>query len=152
MDKQILDYIAEVAKAMLGYWPVSLEVKVTEEDSFVRVNLTTNKDHLFVQPSADPLMAIQHLMRLMVKHKFPGETVHLSVNIGDFHERQKDALIALAESAMQRVKKDGTPVYLPPMSSFERRIVHMHLATTEGIVSESVGSEPNRRLVVKPVS
>ena len=152
MDKQILDYIAKVAEEMFSYWPVSAEVKVTEEAGFVRVNLVTNKDYLFVQPSADPLMAIQHIMRLMVKNKFPGEMIHLSVNIGDFHERQKNALIELTESAVQRVKRDGAPVYLPPMSSFERRLVHLHLANAEGIASESIGSEPNRRLVIKSTS
>lgn len=152
MDKQIIDYITAVVEGVFKYWPLSVEVKVSGEDNFIRVNLTTNKDDIFVQPSADPLLAIQHLIRLMVKNKFPEEVTHLSVNIGDFHERQKNALIALAESAMERVRKDGTPVYLPPMSSFERRIVHMHLANNPEIVSESIGNEPNRRLVVKSAS
>jgi spoIIIJ-associated protein len=152
MDKQIIDYIMEVITGTFKYWPLTAEVNVSEEENFVRVNLTTNKDHLFVQPSAEPLLAVQHIVRLMVKNKFPEAIIHLSVNIGDFHERQKDALIALAESAMERVKKDGTPVYLPPMSSFERRIVHMHLADNPTISSESIGNEPNRRLVVKSAS
>ena len=152
MDKQVISYITEVIQGMFKYWPLSVEASVSEEDSFVRVNLATDKDYLFIQPSADPLLAMQHIVRLMVKNKFPEARIHLSVNIGDFHERQRGALIALAESAMERVKKDGTPVYLPPMSSFERRIVHMHLADNPDIVSESVGSEPNRRLVVKAAS
>ena len=152
MDKQIVDYITEATTKLFSSWPLSVEINTTEEDGFIRVNLTTDKDHIFIQPTADPLLATQHLVRLIVKNKFPEERIHLSVNIGDFHERQKEALITLAESAIEKVKKDGMPMYLPPMSSFERRIVHMHLATDPGVVSESVGSEPNRRLVVKAAS
>ncbi|MBU1083338.1 hypothetical protein KKE14_02795 [Patescibacteria group bacterium] len=152
MDTQVINYITETAKEMFQSWPLSVEVSVSEEDNFVRVSLATDKDHLFIQPSADPLFAVQHIMRLMVKNKFPEERVHLSVNIGDFHERQKEALIALADTAIEKVKKDGMPVQLPSMSSFERRIVHMHLVDTQGIASESVGSEPDRRLVVKSAS
>jgi spoIIIJ-associated protein len=41
-------------------------------------------------------------------------------------------------------------VYLPPMSSFERRLVHLALVDEAGVKSESEGEGDHRRVVVKP--
>jgi len=148
--EQIIGYIKEVIEGMFGSWPVKVNVEVSQEDEFVMVDLTTSNDALFVQPKADPLLALQHLVRLMVRRKFPEELVHLTINIGDFHQRQRDALKKVAQDAMGQAKRGGAPVYLPPMSSFERRIVHMVVAEDPEVVSESTGVGPGRRVVVKP--
>lgn len=147
---QIIDYIKEVIEGMFGSWPIKVSVEVSQEDEFVMVDLTTSNDELFVQPKADPLLALQHLVRLMVRRKFPEELVHLTINIGDFHQRQRDALKKVAQDAVRQAKHGGAPVYLPPMSSFERRIVHMVVAEEPEVVSESTGVGPGRRVVVKP--
>jgi spoIIIJ-associated protein len=146
---QITDYIKEVINGAFSNWPLSVQVEVSQEDDFVMVDLKTDKDALFVQPKADPLLALQHLVRLMVRQKFPETMVHLTVNIGDFHQRQRDALKKVAQDAISQVKRSGDPVYLPPMSSFERRIVHMVVAEDNEVASDSTGVGPGRRVVVK---
>ena len=44
----------------------------------------------------------------------------------------------------------GQPERLAPMTPFERKVVHDAVATVEGVVSESEGEEPERRIVVQP--
>jgi len=150
--EQIVDYIKESLRGMFADWPLKVSVDVSQEDDFVMVDLKTSSDELFIQPKADPLLALQHLVRLMVRQKFPDTAVHLTVNIGDFHQRQRDALTKVAKDAIAQAKTGGVPVYLPPMSSFERRIVHMVIAEDAGVVSESSGVGPGRRVVVKPAA
>ena len=150
--EKIVDYIKQSVAEMFADWPIKVGVEVSQEDDFVMVDLKTSKDDLFIQPKADPLLALQHLVRLMVRQKFPDTAVHLTVNIGDFHQRQRDALTKVAKDAIARAKQDGVPVYLPPMSSFERRVVHMVIAEDTDVVSESSGVGPGRRVVVKPAA
>lgn len=148
--EEVIDYIKEVIGGMFESWPIKVGVEASQEDEFVMVDLTTSNDALFVQPKADPLLALQHLVRLMVRRKFPEELVHLTINIGDFHQRQRDALKKVAQDAAGQAKRGGVPVYLPPMSSFERRVVHMVVAEDSEVTSESTGVGPGRRVVVKP--
>lgn len=148
--EQVIDYIKEAIEGMFSSWPLKVKVDVSQKDEFVMVDLKTSQDASFVQPKADPLLALQHLVRLMVRRKFPEELVHLTINIGDFHQRQRDALSKVAQDAITQVKRSGAPVYLPPMSSFERRIIHMAIAEATEVVSESTGAGAGRRVVVKP--
>lgn len=148
--EQVIEYIKQVMAGMFADWPVKVEVETSQEDDFVMVDLKTSNDALFVQPKADPLLALQHLVRLMVRQKFPETSVHLTVNIGDFHQRQRDALTKVASDAIKQAKASGAPVYLAPMSSFERRIVHMVAAADSDVASESSGVGPGRRVVIKP--
>ena len=148
----MVDYIKQVIAEMFTHWPIKVSVEVSQEDDFIMVDLKTSKDDLFIQPKADPLLALQHLVRLIVRQKFPDTSVHLTVNIGDFHQRQRDALAKVTKDAITQAKQNGAPVYLPPMSSFERRIVHMVIAEDKEVVSESSGVGPGRRVVVRPAA
>ncbi|MFA5270020.1 MAG: R3H domain-containing nucleic acid-binding protein [Patescibacteria group bacterium] len=150
--EKLVDYIKESVAGMFAEWPIKVSVEASQEDDFVMVDLKTSNDALFVQPKADPLLALQHLIRLMVRQKFPETSVHLTVNIGDFHQRQRDALTKVAEDAIKQAKQNGAPVYLSPMSSFERRIVHMVAAADNEVVSESSGVGPGRRVIIKPAA
>ncbi|OGB75232.1 hypothetical protein A2810_02010 [candidate division Kazan bacterium RIFCSPHIGHO2_01_FULL_49_10] len=150
--EQIVDYIKQVVGGMFADWPIKISVETSAEDDFIMVDIKTGDDALFVQPKADPLLALQHLVRLMVRQKFPEQMVHLTINIGDFHRRQKEALTKVADDAIKQAKQSGAPVYLSPMSSFERRIVHMVAATDPEVLSESSGVGPGRRVVIKPAA
>lgn len=55
-----------------------------------------------------------------------------------------------SRKAAGRVRKTGMPVELEPMSSAERRVIHMELAEDPTVMSESSGEGKNRRVVVKP--
>ncbi|MCC7575348.1 MAG: hypothetical protein KK926_00760, partial [Methanomethylovorans sp.] len=58
----------------------------------------------------------------------------------------------LAESIAREALRKGTPVSLEPMSSWERRIVHLALRDNKEVETRSIGEEPSRRVLVCPVS
>lgn len=124
-------------------------ITIAKEDEVLIVDVKTSNDNLFIGYSSDPLLALQHLLRLVVKHDFPDENVSLSLNIGGFHQQQRNLLAEVAKDAVAQVRNTGTAVYLRPMSSFERRLVHLALAEEEGVESESTGTGATRRVVVK---
>ena len=60
-------------------------------------------------------------------------------------------LEALAKTAIDEVKETGEPERLAAMNAFERKVVH-DVVTSAGLVSESEGVDPDRRIVIKPAS
>jgi spoIIIJ-associated protein len=94
------------------------------------------------------LEALQELTRLAVLRE-TGERSRVLLDVAGHRARRRVALVQLAEQTVLRVKDDGQPVRLEPMSSYERKVVHDAVAAS-GLTSESEGQEPQRRVVVSP--
>jgi spoIIIJ-associated protein len=95
------------------------------------------------------LEALQELSRLAV-YRQTGEPSRLLLDIGGFRASRRKELVAVAKNAAEKVRQLAEPVRLEPMSAFERKCVHDVINAMTGVVSESEGVEPNRRIVVRP--
>lgn len=96
------------------------------------------------------LDALQELARLAAAQA-TGERSRLMLDIGGFRLARRRELEALAKTAIDEVKETGQPVRLAAMNAFERKVVH-DVVTSAGLVSESEGVDPDRRIVIKPAS
>ena len=95
------------------------------------------------------LLAIEHLAKKILKKKLP-EEVKFTLDINDYRIKKLEDLKQDIKPAAKEVRAKGKEVPLYPMSSFERRIVHLLLAEYPDITTESIGSGPERRVVIKP--
>ena len=102
-----------------------------------------------VGPGGTVLDALQELTRLAVVQQ-TGVRSRLMLDIGGWRARRKAELTETGTRAAQRVLEQSAPVSLAPMTPFERKIVHDAVAAVAGVVSESEGVEPERRVVVLP--
>jgi len=68
----------------------------------------------------------------------------------DAPSRRERQLRDLAQRAADRVGETGKMLQLEPMSALERRWVHIALRDNPGVATQSIGEEPNRRVVVLP--
>lgn len=103
-----------------------------------------------VGPKGEVLEALQDLSRLAVQAK-TGERSRLMLDVAGFRAARRRTLEDQAARACQEVQKTGQPVRMEPMSAFERKVVHDVVADA-GLVSESEGEDPSRRVVVFPAS
>ena len=92
--------------------------------------------------------AIQYLANA-VMHRH-GEEVEVVIDAQGYRERRERMLHDVAVNAAVEVRATGNPVPLEPMTSVERKIVHLRLKEFEGVGTESDGAEPNRHVVVIP--
>ncbi len=106
---------------------------------------------LLVGARGETLEALQELTRLAVLQK-TGVRSRLMLDVGGHRARRRAELRDLAAAVAERVKSAARPEKLKPMTPFERKVVHDLIATIDGVVSESEGEEPQRRVVVLPVS
>ncbi|MGK2318335.1 Jag family protein [Gordonia rhizosphera] len=93
------------------------------------------------------LDALQELTRLAVQQA-TGDRSRLMLDIARWRADRRDRLARLGTEVAERVRASGVREELDPMTPFERKIVHDAVAAVDGVVSESEGMEPKRRVVV----
>jgi spoIIIJ-associated protein len=95
------------------------------------------------------LSALQHLVNLMLSKKM-GDWTRVLVDVEDYRGRRERQLRDLATRAAERVAETGKMLQLEPMPALERRWVHIALRDHPDVATQSIGEEPNRRIVVLP--
>jgi len=102
-----------------------------------------------VGPRGATLEALQELTRLAVFRQ-TGSPSRLLLDVAGYRTARRKELTAIAKNAAEKVKEYGEAVRLEPMSAFERKCVHDVINALPGVESESEGTEPSRRVVVRP--
>jgi spoIIIJ-associated protein len=94
------------------------------------------------------LNALQFLFGQILSQEI-NELIKVQIDVNDYRQRRKEYLKSLAYRAVKEAKESGQDTELPPLSPFERRIVHMTLKDEEGIKTESEGVGEDRHIVIK---
>ncbi len=99
------------------------------------------------------LEALEHLIRIMAfRQSAPGQRLpDFILDVNEYRKTKMDNLMASLTTAIDHVRSSGRSEALPPMTAHERKIIHTHLSPHKDLISESIGSEPNRRVVIKLV-
>jgi spoIIIJ-associated protein len=96
------------------------------------------------------LEALQELTRLAV-HQQTGSRTRMMLDVGGYRQRRRTELAEAGHNAAEEVRRTGQPKRLWPMNPFERKVVHDAVAAA-GLRSKSEGEEPERRVIVLPVT
>jgi spoIIIJ-associated protein len=96
------------------------------------------------------LEAIQYLTTRVV-HRPGDPRRHLSVDAEGYRARHEDQLGEMARRLAARVAQEGKVITFDPMSARDRRIVHKALEGAEGVRTESLGEDPERRVQIIPL-
>lgn len=124
-----------------------LEIEVRNQRTYVSIN-SDDSDDLDSVSQPDVVQALQELTRLAVSQK-TGEFSRLILDIaGSRSERQKE-LEVLAGHAIDKIDQGAQSASLPPMTSYERKLVH-DFVSERGYQSESHGEGPDRHTVISP--
>jgi predicted RNA-binding protein Jag len=95
------------------------------------------------------LSALQHLVNLMLSKEM-GSWTRVLVDVEDYRGRRERQLRELAQRAAARVVETGKMLQLEPMPALERRWIHLTLRDHPDVATQSIGEEPNRRVVLVP--
>jgi spoIIIJ-associated protein len=134
----------------LGF-DVEVEVDTGETNRLNIVGEGEEKEALgaLIGRKGERLSALQHLVNLMLSRRM-GEWTRVLVDVEDYRGRRERQLRELAARASERVAETGKMVQFEPMSALERRWLHLALHNDPNVVTQSIGEEPNRRVVVLP--
>lgn len=93
------------------------------------------------------LESLQSLFSLLVSRRL-GFRYPVAVDVEGYKSRRHDKVISMARSAASRAVRQHGSVSLPPMSAYERRLVHIALREDERVDTHSEGTDPERRVVI----
>jgi spoIIIJ-associated protein len=104
---------------------------------------------VLVGSNGETLDALQELTRLAVLRQSK-RRVRLLIDINGFRARQREQLTAMVQAKVEEVIQTREDHEFQPMTPAERKVVHDAVAAMEGVRTESLGEEPNRRVVIRP--
>ena len=122
---------------------------VAEEGTY-NVELTGSDLGYLIGRRGDTLDALQHLANYSINRGVEGH-IRINVDAESYREKREDSLRRYAQKKAQQVLKAHRRTTLEPMNAYERHVIHSALQDMDRITTYSVGSEPNRRVVIEYV-
>ena len=134
---------------LLNFDPAySVDVRQASNDE-VSVEIHGGDAGRLIGKNGRTLAALEQIVNAVINRR-EGSNVRVNVDVGGYKRRRDDRLRQQAQRAADRVRKEGEPVELEPMSAAERRVVHMALAPEPDVLTESTGEGRDRRVVIVP--
>ena len=145
--------ILETLMGHLGFQGVTVEIREGETSRLNVVGDGADREALgsLIGRKGERLSALQHLVNLMLSRR-TGQWTRVLVDVEDYRGRRERQLVDLAARAAERVAETGKMLQLEPMPALERRWIHLALRDNGNVATQSIGEEPNRRVVVLPRS
>ncbi len=126
--------------------PAQVQVYESEKDRY-KVILEGQKLGALIGRRGETLDAIQQLTNYAV-NSGREKRVRIHVDAENYRAKREQSLESLAEKVAGKVIKYRRSVTLEPMNAYERHVIHAALQEKDGITTYSIGTEPNRRVVV----
>ncbi len=149
---------AEFIKTIVGDMGISAEVGTKYGDNGALIIEISGKDAgVLIGHHGETLDALQYLAGLAANRREVGENgekqekgeyVKVSLDIEGYREKREETLRTLARRQAERVLKYKRSVMLEPMNPYERRIIHSEIQGIEGVSTNSIGSDNNRKIVI----
>ena len=122
-----------------------IEIEVKNQRTYLSVESEASDD-LNALSKPDVVQALQELTRLAVQQE-TGEFSRLILDIAGSREKRESELAEIVDAAIQKIEDGASQAALPPMSSYERKLVH-DIVSERGFHSESSGEGAERHTVI----
>ena len=142
--------LRELLTKIAGGLAVRCRVDITEDEETVTGTFAGDDLGLLIGRHGQTIDAIQYLASAVVYRTYGDDRKDVVVDASGYRARRRETLEALAARSAEQARSTGEPVELEPMSSVERRIVHVRLQDEPGVSTRSEGEEPHRYVVVDP--
>ena len=146
-DDLLLDiqHVARTIGAAAGF---DLRAELVEDRETATIRLVATDPDFFLgeDGTGDLLQAVEHLLHRMFAPDVAPQ--RLRVELEGYRERRDEALRRRALGLAALVKREGSPRETEPLNAYERRLVHLAVATAGGVVSKSAGEGKDRRVTI----
>ena len=119
------------------------------QDQTLPINIKIDEPQILIGEGGQTLVEIQHLLKAILKRKI-SDSFFIDLDINGYKKKKIEYLKELARSLADEVGITKKEKILSPMPAYERRIIHLELAGRSDVTTESIGQEPERRIVISP--
>jgi spoIIIJ-associated protein len=149
MSEELIKKIEEEVREFFSKLGVDFKIEISRNEKTFKINIQAKDFQDLIGEKGKTLLEIQHLLNAILKKKIR-EEFFIDLDIAGYKERKIKYLKELARSVADEVALTKKERILEPMPAYERRIIHLELASRPDVITESIGKEPKRRVVIKP--
>ncbi|MFC1629963.1 protein jag [Patescibacteria group bacterium] len=142
--------VEETVKEFFDRMGFEVDIKVNDfDDKTLPIELTTEDPKILIGEGGRTLAEAQHILKALLVKKL--KTVFfVNLDINEYKKKKYQYLRESARVAADEVALSKKEKSLSPMGPAERRVVHLELAERKDVFSESIGQEPERKIIIKP--
>lgn len=129
----------------------SVKNKQDEQEDMLTIAIELEEPQFLIGQNGQMLSEFQRILRIMLNKKLQ-KSFYVDLDINSYKKKKVEHLKRLAQNTADEVVVMKEKRVLPPMSAFERRIVHMELASRKDVVTESQGEGFEKTIVISPVA
>jgi spoIIIJ-associated protein len=136
----------ELLEDLLSKLGCTASVTLDEESNLLEIE---TQDHaILIGKHGENLRALQYIFNLIRRREFEGSDF-VAIDVAGYKLERIEKVQKITQEAIDAITSTGKPVTLPPMNSFERRQAHMVVADNPDLITESIGEDPHRAIVIK---
>lgn len=145
---EIIAFIKETINEMIKKMSAEGNLEVRRRDENISITIFSDNNAILIGKNGKNITAMQLLIRQMVNSKL-SKPLSIIIDVGNYKEKRAKSIEYLAKRLAREAYKTKTEITMDSMNSYERRIVHSVLADDKYVYTESIGEEPNRKVVIK---
>lgn len=145
---EIITFIKDTLNQITDLMGAKSNLEVRRRDNNISVTIFSENNSILIGKNGKNVAALQLIIRQMVNSKLK-EHLSIIIDVGNYKEKRARSIEYLAKRLAREAYKTKTEVTMDSMNSYERRIVHEALADDKYVYTESIGEEPNRKVVIK---
>lgn len=147
--RDVIDFIKNYLKELIKDLGMQADIEVKTSNEIPTFSIYSSNDALLIGKNGKNLRALSIIVSNVVKQELEMPFKFL-LDVSDYKEKHERSLVRLARQVAREVKETKIEAQMDSMNSYERRIIHNALTNNKYVYTESIGEEPNRRVVVKP--
>jgi len=148
-NKELIKKITKEFLEKMTFKEAIIEIKEQKTPSSLIISIQVDDASQLIGQSGSNLNDLQRILRLLVAKKISTPPIFL-LDINGYREKRELFLKELSREMADQVVKTKKAVMLQPMSSYERRIIHLELANKPNVATESIGEGMERRVAIRP--
>jgi spoIIIJ-associated protein len=150
MNPQDLEKIKKTTEEFFKKTTFEVEIEINpQKELTLSINLKTDQPQILIGEGGQTLTEIQHLLKAILKRKIK-EPFYIDLDINNYKKKKIEYLKELARTVADEVALTKKEKILASMPAHERRIIHLELAGRSDVTTESIGQEPERKVVIRP--
>jgi spoIIIJ-associated protein len=153
VDAEVVGADTELAgdflEGLLDAMDVDGDITTWVDDNGGHIDLEGQDLDVLVGPNGETLDALQELTRLGVLRQ-TRRRARVFLDVNGYRAHRREQLASAAKAAAEQVLQTREVHEFQPMTPAERKAIHDAVATIEGAQTESLGEEPNRRVIIRP--
>ena len=142
LHERVRDFTKQTVAAM----GIPLEVTVVDAGDNIRVELSGEGGEVLLQRRAEALDALQQIVNTAFRRELTDDRSFV-VDCMDYRKAKDAELRQMARFVMEKAKTSG-PQEMGPLNPYERRIVHLAIAESNDVTSESIGDAHMKTVVI----